>query len=404
MSKKTGLTITFVLMTAGFAAWVWQFREGLVLTNMGNSYTWGLYVSGLAFLIGNAAGGLVLISLIYLFGVDSLKPFAKIGALTAFVNVSAAMIAIFPEIGQPGRIYNMLIHPKFSSPLVWDAAVLNLYAGLSLAYLYILMLPDLKGPLQKIALKVDNPKEFSAKLARRLAPFSLVAASTSVTAWLFATQGARHWWHSALLAPDFVAAATSSGTAVVLLVSLLTYGIKEQYRQAYRTMSVIIAATFFIHLFFMYNDYFIHAWYGASEAVNTLSIIFREHIWAHAYEVLAPLAGVILLLNAKMRKSAGMIASCCLLISGIFVHRYLIMPGAFERIVLTINPMGLQDIEWSVPISSGRYDVSLDTFVTDWHYFPSGIEITICLGVAAFACFLIILAIDRLPIVNRVES
>ncbi len=407
MNKKTALTVTFVLMIAGFAAWLFQFREGLILTNLRNSYTWGLYVSGLAFFVGNAAGGLVLSSLIYLFGVDSLKPFAKIGALTAFVNVSAAMVAILPDIGRPTNIYHMLLHPKLSSPLVWDVAVLNLYAVLSLVYLYILMLPDLAGPLQRIALKVDNPKEFSAKLARRFAPFSLIAAIGIhvITAWIFATQGAREWWHSAVLAPDFVAAAMSSGTAVVLLVSLLTYGIQDQYRQAYRTMSLIIAISLFAHLFFMYNDYFIHAWYGATEAMDTLSITLKEYFWAHAFEVLAPLTAVILLLNERVRNRAGaMMASCCLLICGILVHRFLIMPGAFARIPLTINPLGLQDIEWSVPISSGRYDMTLDTFVTEWHYFPSGVEIAIFLGVVALACFLIIFAIDRLPIVNKAKS
>jgi len=407
MSKKAALAITLVLMAAGFVAWLYQYKEGLVLTNMRNSYTWGLYVSGLAFFVGNAAGGLVLSSLIYLFGVENLKPFAKIGALTAFVNVCAAMVSILPDIGQPARIYNMFIHPKFSSPLIWDVAVLSLYAALSLAYLYILMLPDLKGPLQKLALKVDNPKEFSARLAKRLAPFSLVAAVGIhvITAWIFATQGAREWWHSAVLAPDFVAAAMASGTAVVLLVSIMTHGVKDQYHQAYRTMSVIIATSLFIHLFFMYNDYFIHAWYGATEAMDVLSIIFREYIWAHAFEVLAPLAAVILLLNERVRSSAGaMMASCGLLVSGILVHRFLIMPGAFARIALTINPLGLQDVEWSVPISSGRYDMSLDTFVTEWHYFPSGIEMAIFLGVVAFACFLIIVAIDRLPIANKAQS
>jgi dimethyl sulfoxide reductase membrane subunit len=406
MSKKIALTVAGLLMLAGFVAWLYQYREGLVLTNLRNSYTWGLYVSGLAFFVGNAAGGLVLSSLIYLFGVESLKPFAKIGALTAFVNVSGAMIAILPDIGQPARLYNMLIHPKLSSPLVWDVAVLNLYAVLSLTYLYILMLPDLKGPLQKIALKVDNPREFSQKLAKRLAPYSLVAAVGIhvITAWIFATQGAREWWHSAVLAPDFVAVAMASGTAVVMVVSLLTYGLKEEHRQAYRIMSILVAVSFFIHLFFMYNDYFIQFWYGASEAMETLSITFQEYIWAHAFEVLAPLTAVILLLNEKVRNSAGaMMASCGLLIAGVLVHRFLIMPGAFGKTVLTLNPLGLQDVQWSVPIASGRYDQALDTFVTEWHYFPSGVEMAIFAGVVAFACFLIILAVDWLPIVNREE-
>ena len=89
-SKKIGFLITGLLMLAGLAAWGIQLKEGLVLTNMRNSYSWGLYVATLAFFVGNAAGGLVLSSMIYLFGVTSLKPFARIGALCAFANVTAA--------------------------------------------------------------------------------------------------------------------------------------------------------------------------------------------------------------------------------------------------------------------------------------------------------------------------
>ncbi len=405
--KKIGLLVTFLFMIAGLLAYGYQYKEGLVLTNMRNSYSWGLYVSSLAFFVGNAAGGLVLTSLIYLFGVTSLKPFAKIGALTAFANVTAAMISILPDIGQPIRLYNMIVHPQLLSPLVWDVVVLTLYAGLSLLYLYLLMLPDLFGtPLEQIALKVDNPKEFSEKWAKRLAPFSLVAAVGIhvITAWVFATQGGRDWWHSAALAPDFVAVALASGTAIVFVVALLTYGIKEQYQQAYRIMAIFIAVAFFIHLFLMYNDFFIHIWYSARDAVDTLSVTVKDYGLAHAFEVAVPLAMVILLLSSRVRRKTGaMIISCCLLIIGVFVHRFLLMPGSFDKIPLTISPLGLQNVEWAAPIASGRYDLALDTFVTKWHYFPSGIEMAIFLGVVAYVGFLIILAIEMLPIVREAE-
>lgn len=116
------------------------------------------------------------------------------------------------------------------------------------------------------------------------------------------------------------------------------------------------------------------------------------------------MTAVILLLNEKVRNSVGAtMANCGLLIAGVLVHRFLIMPGTFGETVLTLNPLGLQNDQWSVPIASGRYDRALDTFVTEWHYFPSGVEMAIFAGVVVFACFLIILAVDWLPIVNREE-
>ena len=403
-SVKLGYAITVLLMLIGLGAYGYQYSQGLIVTNMSNSYSWGLYVFGLAFFVGNAAGGLVLSSLIYLFGVTKLKPFAKLGALAAFANVSAAMLVILPDIGQPLRLYNMLLHPQVISPLVWDVLVLNLYALLSLIYLYLLMLPDLKGRLARLAIKVDDPREFSEKWAKRLAPFALVAAMGIhvITAWIFSTQGAREWWNTSILAPDFVAVAVASGTAVVMMVGVLVYGVKEEFQGAYRIMSLIMASALFTHIFFMYNDFFIQAWYGAEQAMATLAVTFRQHGLAHAFEVLAPLVAVILLLNAKVRARADGIVGCCsLLILGVFAHRFLLMPGAFERIPLTISPLGLQHVQWSAPIASGRYSPTGNTFVLDWHYLPSAVEVAVFLGVAAFVGFLLILAVNQLPMTKK---
>ncbi|HHO47484.1 MAG TPA: molybdopterin oxidoreductase, partial [Desulfobacteraceae bacterium] len=156
VQMKSGLWVSGALFLAAFVVWLYQLREGLILTNMVNSYSWGLYISGLAFFVGNAAGGLVLTSSIYLFGVKQIKPLAKLGALTAFANVTAAMLIVLPDIGRPLRLYNLLLHPNFMSPLVWDVLVLNLYALASAVYLYILMLPELTGRLSWLAVKVDN--------------------------------------------------------------------------------------------------------------------------------------------------------------------------------------------------------------------------------------------------------
>lgn len=407
MYKKLGLTVTGAMMMVGVVVWWIQYKQGLILTNMQNFYSWGLYVSALAFFVGNAAGGLVLSSMIYLFGVSHLKPFARIGALTAFANVTAAMLIVLPDLGQPFRILNLILHPQFRSPLIWDIIVLTLYAILSLTYLYLLMLPDLSsGPFKKFTLSVNDPSGFSEKWAKRIAPFSLVAAIGIhvVTAWIFSTQGARDWWHSAVMAPDFVAAAMASGTAFVLVVALLTYGLKDQHQEAYRTLFIFIAVCFFIHVFLMYNDFVINVWYGSAEAMETLSITLKQYLGVHAIEVLLPLAGVILLLNSRIRKHAVVMATAGIfIIFGILAHRFLLMPAAFNAIPLTIEPLGLQDIRWSVPIASGRFNPEMNTFVSHYNYFPSAVEVAIFLGVLAYACFLIIIAVDRLPILKEAK-
>lgn len=404
---KIGLWVSGFVFLVAVAAWLYQLKEGLVLTNLQNSYSWGLYISGLAFFVGNAAGGLVLSSSIYLFGVKKLKPLAKLGALTAFANVTAAMLIVLPDIGQPIRLYNMLLHPNFMSPLVWDVIVLNLYAAVSALYLYILMLPDLTGPLARFAVKVENPAEFSETWAKRIAPVALLFAIGIhvITAWIFSTQGARDWWFSSAMAPDFVSVAIGVGTAVVLLAAALAYGTEEKYQDSYQTLALIIFMAVCVHLFLMMNDLVIHAWFGNAETHRIMEIAWGDFAWAHIFEVVAPLAGAWLLLQERVRRSLPRLAaSAGLLIVGVFVHRFLIMPAAYNNTPMTMTPLGLPGVHWSLPIASGRFFPGLSTFLDSYAYAPSVIEMVILLGIMAYAVFLVLLAIAKLPILAKEAS
>lgn len=401
---KTGILICTLFLIGALAAWIYQIKEGLVLTHMQNAYSWGLYISGLAFFVGNAAGGLVISASIYLFGVKKLKPLAKLGALTALANVTAAMLIVLPDIGQPLRLYYMLLHPNFMSPLVWDIIVLSLYTLLSAVYLYVLMLPDLTGKLAFLSIKVADPAAFSEKWAKRIAPVALLFAIGIhvITAWIFSTQGAREWWHSPAMAPDFVAVAIAVGSTVVLLAGALAYGTAPKYQEAYRTLGLIIFIAVCVHLFLMINDLVIHAWYGTSETRRIIDITLGRFTAAHLFEVIAPLAGAILLmLPSVLGSPARITAGAVLLIAGVFVHRYLIMPAAYNDVPLTLTPLGLPDVHWSMPIATGRLLPDTSTFVDQYAYSPSLIEITILSGIVGYAILLILLAIRHLPILSR---
>ncbi|MBI5558095.1 MAG: polysulfide reductase NrfD [Deltaproteobacteria bacterium] len=404
---KCSLWGSGALFLVALAAWLYQLRQGLILTNMVNSFSWGLYISGLAFFVGNAAGGLVLTSSIYLFGVKQLKPLAKLGALTAFANVTAAMLIVLPDIGKPFRLYNLLLHPNLMSPLVWDVIVLNLYALASAIYLYILMLPELTGRLGWLAVKVENAHDFSEKWAKRIAPVALLFAIGIhvVTAWIFSTQGGRDWWFSPAMAPDFVSVAIAVGATVVLLAGALAYGTGKKYEEAYRTLGLIIFIATCVHLFLMMNDLVIHAWYGNGETHRIMEIAWGDFAGFHVFEVAAPLLGAGLLMLPVVRRSMPLLAlSSGLLIAGVFVHRFLIMPAAYNNIPMTITPFGLPNTHWSLPIASGRFFPGLDTFLDQYNYSPSLVEVVILLGIMAYAVFLILLAVAKLPILAKEKA
>ncbi len=409
MSRRTRIALAAALAVAavGLAAWIAQLGRGLVLTDLQNGHFWGLYIAGLAFFVGNAAGGLVVTASIYLFGIRKLKPLGKLGAVTAFANVTAAMLIVVPDLGRPDRLWQMLLHPNFTSPLVWDVIVLSGYTLLTVAYLWILTLPDRARRGWRRAARLADPEATATRRARRLAPFALAFAVGIhvVTAWIFSTQSARGWWNTAAMAPDFIAVAVACGTAIVLLAAVLSYGTGEGIQPAYAALAKLLATALAIHLFLMANDFVVHAYATDSEFHRLLEATWGRHALGHAFEVIAPLAGAGLLLAAGVRRRAWLAGTACLLIvAGVFAHRLLLMPAAQNVIPLAVRPIGAQQGHWAMPIASGRPDVSGSVFLDYWPYAPSAIEWAVFAGVLAYAATVILLAVTKLPIIEREEA
>ena len=119
------LGVLSVLILLGIGAWIFELVYGLGSTGMRGVISWGLYICTFAFFIKLSAGGLIVASSAEIFDIEALKPLARLGALTAAVCVSLAGITLIPDLGRPGRILNLLLHPNWSSPMIWDAIVVG---------------------------------------------------------------------------------------------------------------------------------------------------------------------------------------------------------------------------------------------------------------------------------------
>jgi molybdopterin-containing oxidoreductase family membrane subunit len=401
--KKESNTIIICLaaMTGlGLIAWLYQLYTGLIVTDMRNPFSWGLYIAAWAFFVGTAAGGLVVSSAIYLFGARQLKPVAKVASLTAFIFAMGAMIVLLPDIGRPERLYNFLIHPNFKSMLPWDFIVLSAYALVSAVYTYTLLYPDIaergvKLPFYGVVGKRDMTetemqkiREKSDKRAKRLAPVALPLAIHTVTAWVLATQMARPWWYGGALAPTFIAAALATGPAVVILASLAVYGYKEKLEATYTLLAKVSAVSSIIMLFIYYNDFMVRFWWSAGREYETLSMVFSRYPLIHATEVFFILLAAVIFIRYP-RDPKKLVQGSISVIVGVFAHRFLLLPPAYNIIPLRI-PVVLHNeaVEWSYPIAVGQVRGSLlhpeKIFLSSWSYFPSLVEIIITVGVMAF--------------------
>ncbi|AKG91411.1 Polysulfide reductase NrfD [Geoglobus ahangari] len=406
-----------VLAIIGIVAFIYQLQKGLILTNMRNPFSWGLYIAMWAFYVGTAAGGLVVSSAINIFGVKQLKPIAPVASLSAFIFAVAAMIMVLPDIGRPDRIFNMFLYPNPKSLLPWDFLVLSTYAFLSAVYTYVQLEPRIaeRGislPLVGTILKKPNLTSEQLEMLRRkserrakmLAPIALPFAILihTVTAWVLATQLSRPWWYGGLLAPTFIAAALTAGPAVVIIASLIVYGFKDELKPTYRLLAKISAFSAVALLFMYYNDFFIRQWWDNGKEYDALMLVFRDYLHIHAIEAIFLLAGIIILAK-KYDSVQGLVAGSLAVNIGILAHRYLLIPPAYNLIPFRVPVvMAGESFEWQYPIAVGEVRGTLfnpqPIFVSYWNYVPSPVEIAITVGVFALISFVFLGLLRALPV------
>ncbi|SHI12618.1 NrfD/PsrC family molybdoenzyme membrane anchor subunit [Desulfosporosinus lacus] len=385
--KKSNILLGLAgsLILISLVAWGYQIYNGLIVTNMRNSFSWGLYIATFAFFVGVAAGGLIVSSTVYLFNIEKLKPFTRIASLSAFASILGAGAMILPDMGRVDRIWNIFVYPNFRSPLVWDVIVISAYLLITFLSVYVQLLPDRKKEGSRFlngwtkAHSQEEVEAFSKKWSKRIALVGLPVAILihTVTALIFATQASRGWWNTAVLPPDFVSVAVASGTALVLVIALLAVG-KEQFDQhkgAFQIMALIVAGSLVVHFFFVSVDLIIHGWWGSTEAKEILSLIFGHYRYLYATELLFPAFTMVLFFTEKGKRSYRvlMIGSVLLFI-GVFAHRLMLMFPAFNAIPLSLSIPGAGIESWAYPVALGQLQEGMPVFVSSWAYTPTLVE------------------------------
>ena len=156
-AKKTAaLVIGAAMCAAGLAAWVYQLVQGMHVTNLRNSFTWGLYMGSFEFFIAMATGGILVFSMAYLWNIEVLKPFVKIAVIGSLASVVAAGVAIFEDLGEPFHALYMIITPNVGSPLFWDVIILTLYVIVCVVAVLLTLLPDTKKNFHNRGYRMTN--------------------------------------------------------------------------------------------------------------------------------------------------------------------------------------------------------------------------------------------------------
>lgn len=224
----------------GVVAFAHQFTQGLVVTSMrtvgSGGASWGLYIAFDVVFIGVSFAGITVAALIRLFGLQTLKPLARMAELLTITALLLGAIVVIADLGRP--LDGLLKLPRLarpSSPFFGTfTMVIGGYLFASLVYFFLSCRADAARCAQeRTPLKLfyrlwasgfsGSEGEFARhhKTSFWLSLFilPLLVTAHSTLGFIFGIQGGRPGWFSNLQAPSFVVAAGASGIGVLIVIA-----------------------------------------------------------------------------------------------------------------------------------------------------------------------------------------
>lgn len=351
----------FVLAGVGLFAYATQLRHGLGVTGLSRGIPWGLYISQFTFLVGIGASAVTVLLPYYVHKQRAFSKALVLGELVAVIALGMALSCILVDLGQPGRLLNILLYPSPSSLMFWDCVTLTGYLTLSAIGLGALLFA-----------RGRTPGRWVRGLALATIPWAI--GIHVVTALLYAGLAARPAWLTAVLAPRFLATAFASGPALLILIgsALARAKIFDVGREALDRLSIVMTYAALASLLMGALEAFTALYSGVPEAGEHFVYLFvgldgRAGLAPAAYTsvILLLLALIVLLVpRARRHSPARLLATGAILLSVLLEKGLCLVTSGFVP-----SPLG---------------------YVQD--YRPSLTELAIVVGIYAAGAFVFLLA------------
>jgi len=344
------MSLLFAVGLVGLHGFAVQTRDGMGLTAMNDHVSWGMYIANLTYMVGLAAGGVMMVIPAYLYRDHEMHKVVLAGEVLATASIVMALAFVAVDIGRPDRFWHIIPGiGRFNWPmsmLTWDVIVLTVYLGLNLHICGYLMYTRFLGVQPSRRLYV--PAVF----------VSIVWAISihTVTAFLYSGLGGRPFWNTAILAPRFLASAFVTGPAVIVLTLRVVQAVTD-FRvsdKPVRTLLNIMRVTVLLNLFLLMSEVFTAFYTGGAHAVAAQYLYFGTHgynalvPWAWTSVALNVAAAAILIFSRPNRRRV--LVACVMAIVGVWIEKGmgLIIPGFVPSTLHELYEYVPNLLEWKI--------------------------------------------------------
>ncbi len=358
----------------GVYAYTVQLQQGLVVTGMRNTVSWGLYIANFVFFIGISHVGALMSAILRLTKAEWRRPVTRMAeAITVcslFVGASMPIV----DLGRPDRLLNVLLYGRIQSAILWDFLSISTYLVGSLLFFYLFLIPDLaiirerlhnvgrvrRWLYRKLSLGWTGTEDQRRRLGRSIGILTIlilpIAISVhTVVSWIFAMT-LRVGWNSSVFGPYFVAGALFSGVASVLMaMALFThfYRLEKWIKPIhFRNLALLLLVLDIVYIYFTLNEYLTVSYKSESSEAPLLAALyggsFAPVFWT--IQIGGLLIPAFLLSFRRTRTTLGIVVAATLVNVTMWLKRYLIVVSSLATPQMPIGWGSYWPtwVEWSI--------------------------------------------------------
>jgi molybdopterin-containing oxidoreductase family membrane subunit len=374
-SYKLLVAVVAALALLGLVSFGVSYIQGHQVFGANNAVPWGMPIILFVYFIGLSAGSLILSSLTYVFGQEQYKPIARLAVFTAVLLIFGAMLFIAVDLGRPEKFWRLFMFFYLNNMASMFAINGILYGGyfvISLIYFGFI---------------VANKPRFIRIIGTIAVIWAIMVHTGTGTIW--GVVASRDIYFSPIKPFEFLAAAITSGTGLLILVVTATLHFTKRTidKKLLLSLARLLAIVIVVLLVMVFFDKLIHAYFPARE--GTMFLFTGPYWWLFwclqiGMGIVIPL---LILFHPRAGKSVKgvLIASASVVIGVLGERAALVIPGTAQ--VQQLYPGTIEGIWGTVGTFS----------ITFW-------ETALSIGVIALAALPFVLGLKYLEILPAGES
>jgi Ni/Fe-hydrogenase subunit HybB-like protein len=364
--------VLLTLMGIAFVSAMARYAFGIgPISDLSYSYPWGFWISLDLFTgVAISSGGFLMAGTVYILQIKEFQPLLRPSILTAFIGYVMVSIALLVDLGQPLRIWYMMIH--------WNGTSVLLEIGICvMSYLTVLAIEFAPVVLERF----PTLHKIAHLIHKFIMPFVIlgVVLSTlhqaSLGSLLLIQPMKLHplWW-TPILPILFFTSAISIGMAMIIFESSLSSRYFQRGLETHllEKLAKAIPVVLSIYLVLKFGELAFSGDLGYLFTSGGFSILF----WAEI--LIGVITPIVWFSIKKNRQSAnGLLTGAIILLLGMILNRF--------------------DVSWFA-VKHPDPLFYMPTFMSNVHYIPTLPEISISLGIFSAGILAFGLAAKYLPV------